>query len=213
MANLKDELNQIVTELNKITPSALSPDDPVTDTNWNKVVNSITKLTEAISKINSISPDLPLIGYKYFRFPGEKLPWDLYPATKPTDWLLLDEKYPGVALRLSGGNASKFKEDSTTVSYDEKAKIEIPNPDPSKPPIKKPGEGGAQMDALQTHTHRYTKNGFEKTRDGNNNYVGSSQHNIQHPLTEPPSGRHDIETRMINITVQTYEYRADLNNH
>ncbi len=115
MANLKDELNKIVDDLGKIIPKPLGDDDPVIDVNWNNVVTSIIKLTEAIGKINSVSPSIPLIGYKYFRFPGEKLPWDLYPATNRSDWIALDSKYPGVALRLSGGNASRFKYNSVYV--------------------------------------------------------------------------------------------------
>ncbi len=196
MANLKDELNKIVDDLSKIKPNAVGADDPITDTNWNNVVNSITTLTEAIGKINSVSPSLPLVGFKYKRYPGEKLPWDLYPATQESDWTLIHEMYPGAVWRLAGGNASKFKEDSTSVSYDEKTK----------------GDGGAQKDSLQEHEHNYS---YAYQGSGG---VAWGIYKIGHVLQSTKStgkntGRKDIETRMINVTYEEYEYRADLNKN
>ncbi len=189
MANLKQEIAAILANLQIQKPDALMADDPLTADNINRMVASIDELTKAISAMNTITPALPLIGYKYFRFPGDPLPWDLHTATDISEWTLLDERYPGVALRLSGGNASKFKEDSAIVSYDEKTK----------------GDGGAQMDALQDHTHVYDKNRYTTAR-GDVHGLADDYYYRTH--TEGVfNARKDTETRMKNITVEVYVYK------
>ncbi len=199
MTNLKEVLLTTTQALQIIKPDTIAADDPITEDNWNKVVHSIMKLTEAIEKISATSPALPLVGYKYFRFPGEKLPWDLYPATQQTDWLALHTLYPGDAVRMAGGNASKFKESSTDVSYDENVK----------------GDGGGQKDALQAHTHSFWNSHISNwggTWLSDSDYWAQNESTDYHS-TGSASGRIDSETRMKNITVEVYEYRSDLNNH
>ncbi len=204
MANLKTKLAEILNTLKIKKPAAIVADDPLTADNWNNVVSSIDELTKAITAINSITPSLPLVGYKYFQFPGEKLPWDLYPATAQSDWTALHSKYPGVALRLAGGNASAFKKNSVYVSYDETIK----------------GQGGGQKDALQKHFHRYNNRYIKWGSYENVDYNSSGSNSYKNIWDDNVDTSYEIncradstETRMINITVQVWEYRADLNNH
>ncbi len=190
MENLNQVLANILSNLQTQKPDAVMADSPVTADNINKIVASIDELTKAVRAINNTNPTLPLAGYKYFRFPGDPVPWDKYPATLQEDWILLDGRYPGVTLRLSGGNASRFKDEGRSVIYDEATK----------------GHGGAQMDAIQEHTHKSFMTRSEETRKGHYDWLASNSWWFVYDWGVH-GARKDIETRMKNITIQIYSYK------
>lgn len=183
---LKTELLNIIADLKNRRPTAVGDDDPITDKNYNDVVYSLAKITEALELLNTADPNIPPVGSKYIRFPGDPEPKERYPH--PTaKWINVSSKFPGDFLRIEGGNAAVFSE-STSVSYTDGVGK----------------EGGAQMDAVQSHTHSHSRrvgsiarpqHGFGSCADDTD---GTSS-------TWGQSGRTAQETRPKNITVQLWE--------
>ncbi|MEL5721351.1 MAG: hypothetical protein P1P59_09570, partial [Treponemataceae bacterium] len=156
---------------------------------------NIAKLKEAIEKIRDLPASTIAPGFLYVRFPGCPLPYGangVFNWTEEHEWRLVHEQYPGVFLRLAGGNASSFKADSESVSYDTKAK----------------GTGGGQMDAVQEHKHNiscqdgYGGINYNDIRGDEDPGKGSITRTTNHPH----ECRSDIETRPKNITVEMYVY-------
>ena len=182
---LKTELLNIIADLKNRRPTAVGDDDPITDKNYNDVVYSLAKITEALELLNTADPNIPPVGSKYIRFPGDPEPKERYPH--PTaKWINVSSKFPGDFLRIEGGNAAVFST-STTVSYTDGVGK----------------EGGAQMDALQEHTHTYAFR-YATGEGGRNQDVADSFTN--YPQTSGVNGaRKTSETRPKNITVQLWE--------
>lgn len=183
---LKTELLNIIADLKNRRPTAVGDDDPITDKNYNDVVYSLAKITEALELLNTADPNIPPIGSKYIRFPGDPEPKERYPH--PTaKWINVSSKFPGDFLRIEGGNAAVFSE-STSVSYTDG--------------IGK--EGGAQMDALQEHTHTYrVRTGKERNGPAGFNCASNDS---EWPQSGGANGaRKTSETRPKNITVQLWE--------
>ena len=104
---LKTDLLNIIADLKNRRPTAVGDDDPITDKNYNDVVYSITKITEALELLNTADPNIPPVGSKYIRFPGDPEPKERYqhPTAK---WINVSSKFPGDFLRIEGGNAAVF---------------------------------------------------------------------------------------------------------
>lgn len=188
--SLYQELQIILQNLKTTKPQTLYADDALTEDNWNRVVSSIDFLTDAITKFNGASPERPPLCFAYFRLPGMQVPWQVYPLTLQEDWYKAHDKYAGSALRLAGGNASTFQTQSDTVTYDSLLK----------------GQGGAQKDALQQHTHSYNRR-YDDQRQGAGWWRASGTGLGGYQTSGVNGARHDTETRMQNITVELYIYK------
>ncbi|MEL3908071.1 MAG: hypothetical protein P1P64_03520 [Treponemataceae bacterium] len=189
--SLRRKLDELLGKV--IVPPHKNADDPLTNEDWNSVASSIENLKEAVEAIRDMPACTIAPGKLYIRFPGQPEPYGAlgkYPWTSKGDWTMLDEKWAGAFLRMSGGNASKFRRENEYVKYDAKTK----------------GSGGGQEDALQNHTHAY----LDQVPTGVNRQIakrGSYGNNTERKSTENSNGRTDIETRPKNITVEMYIYK------
>lgn len=188
--SLQKKLEDILEKLKVKKPNPLNADDLLLDSNWNNVCASIALLTEAIRATKETPSSIPAVGSPYIRLPGMPLPWVEFSATLKNQWIAVHEKYPGVFLRLAGGNASSFKADSESVSYDTKAK----------------GTGGGQMDAIQEHIHgiNISSQWWGKNKGDwglKDPYGNTDTYGIK-------NARSDIETRPKNITVEMYVFKG-----
>ncbi|WP_428769290.1 hypothetical protein V1L52_10030 [Treponema sp. HNW] len=183
---LKSDLLNIIADLKNRRPESIGNDDPITDQNYNNIVFSLAKITEALELINKADPNIPPVGSKYVRFPGDPEPHERYPH--PTaQWKNVSSRFPGDFLRIEGGNAAVFSE-NTSVSYTDG--------------IGK--EGGAQMDALQEHTHTYrVRTGAARNGPAGWRCAGDGS---EYPQSSGANNtRKTSETRPKNITVQLWE--------
>lgn len=192
--SLKQELEKLISQLKLNTPETLLSDDPLTEQNWNKVCQSVKLLVEAVKHIEHLPPDVPPAGSPYFRLPGMPVPWEQHPCTTKEQWTAIHSLYPGDFMRLAGGNASKFKEDSAYISYDSKAK----------------GDGGGQTDSLQEHKHPYH---YKECKSHGGLRGDISRYMYQELGRDVKTGncegaRTDIETRSKNITIELYIFKG-----
>lgn len=197
--SLRSELDAILAKISTVPTK--SADDPLTEMDWNTVVGNIESLKEAIAKIRDLPASTIVPGFLYVRLPGRPLPYGasgVFNWTEEREWQKIHEQYPGTFLRLAGENASVFKADNESVSYDEKVR--------DQNGIKM--KGGGQMDAVQFHKHSY----IDDNANGNSNAANSwnGWHGIRASTRRTDDiveGRTDIETRPKNITVEMYVYK------
>lgn len=197
--SLDSELGRIIDDLKLITPEPLSPDEPLVDRNWNNVVSSIKDLTEAIGLIRSLPPAVPPIGMAYIRFPGMPEPHIRFATTRKEQWKPIHELYPDCFFRLKGNEknkknvASVFKKDSEQVSFDSGTG----------------GEGGGQIDAMQSHYHSYDDYCCTRyvvgTKGADNwqQYIMYDEKAFRRESSWNTGSRTD-ETRPKNITIEIY---------
>lgn len=198
MSGLQNELEKILSNLKLNVPVTLGADDPVDENNWNRIVNSISLLTQAIQSIKDTPTTLPAVGSPYIRCPGMSEPWVQFAATKKDQWIAVHSLYPGRFFRMAGGYASKFKTDSTSVSYDDGVG----------------GSGGGQNDAVQSHYHTYDEYNCSRHIPGT---AGSDSPNYRRYMYDEKkdrresswnTGRRTDETRPGNITIEFYVFKG-----
>ncbi len=195
---LRPELEQILYQLKNNTPKTLLSDDALLEDNWNNVCASIKLLTDAIKTIKELPPDIPLPGFPYFRCPGMPVPWEKYSQTIKSQWEAVHALYPGDFMRLAGGNASKFKESGTSIYHDSGIK----------------GDGGGQIDTMQSHTHDYEDSNASSHIAGT---AGASSTTYTQYMyreqktdkkTKPNNGRTGDENRPANVTIELYIFKG-----
>jgi hypothetical protein len=149
-------LPEIVLQLQQLIPTKLAEDAPLLDSNWNKLIDYLTKNLEGVQSIVSASV-IPPVGTIYIQFPGAKTPDVLYPH--PTaQWREISGYFPGSFLRLAGaasGNAqaATFK---SAVDLTQKNSNGTPKPNGISYTPSDGGSGGGQMDGIPNLTGSFT---------------------------------------------------------
>lgn len=192
MNALQDELNNSLQNLKLNVPEQLGADDTLDELNWNNVVNSIKILTECIASIKDVPTTLPAVGSPYIRCPGMTVPWEQFKATYKEQWIAVHDLYPGDFMRLAGGNASKFKADSTQISHDSGVK----------------GDGGGQLDAIKRHYHQSDyPSGWGLHYIGGDNAGGYPGGNTKNQTSDAFANTTE-ETRPSNFTIELYIFKG-----
>lgn len=178
MGAIEDLYNQIEQVLPR---QVLSADDPVLDTDWNKAVQSISKIFDLVKLVRTW--DCPAIGGKYLRFPGgvigsSVLPEDPAPEDRweSTIWQEIDTFFAGAFFRIAGGDALAFG-------------------------------GGRQDHQFQDHKHGPEAGGFLMVpgsgywegASGTRNYLQTAGN-----TGVASSGNRGGETRPVNYTLKLY---------